>query len=95
MSDLILARRTGAVFEVILNRPKERNAISDAMMEAISAAFDRAEHEFSLGARAVVVRAAGRVFSSGIDLNQFRAPDDSLRENLFPFTARYQAIFER
>ena len=95
MSDLILARRTGAVFEVILNRPKERNAISDEMMEAISAAFDRAEREFSLGARVVVVRAAGRVFSSGIDLNQFRAPDDSLRENLFPFTARYQAIFEK
>ena len=95
MSDLVLARRAGKVFEVILNRPRQRNAINDEMMIALSDAFDQAEHEFNDGARVVVVRGAGRVFSSGIDLTQFLTPDDGLRGNLFPFTARYQAIFNK
>ena len=95
MSELIICRREGAVFEVVLNRPQERNAINDEMMAAISAAFDRAEKEFSQGARVVLVRAAGRAFSPGIDLRQFEALDASLRDNLFPFTARYQAIFDK
>ena len=54
-----------------------------------------AEREFNDGARAVLVRGAGRVFSSGIDLNQFLALDERLHKNLFPFTARYQAIFNK
>ena len=95
MSDLILARRAGQVFQVTLNRSSERNAINDEMMRAISEAFDQAEHEFNAGARAVVLRGAGRVFSSGIDLGQFQRLDDDLRANLFPFTARYQAIFNK
>ena len=95
MSELVICRRDGAVFEVTLNRPQQRNAITDEMMGAISAAFDRAEREFAQGARLVLVRAAGRVFSSGIDLDQFSALDDGLRDNLFPYTARYQAIFDK
>ncbi len=95
VSDLIICRREGATYEVTLNRPRQRNAINDDMMEAISAAFDRAEREFSNGARVAVIRAAGRVFSAGIDLSQFSAPDAKLHDNLFPFTARYQAIFDK
>ncbi|MCY3834054.1 MAG: enoyl-CoA hydratase/isomerase family protein [Chloroflexi bacterium] len=95
MSDLILSRRSGSIFEVTLNRPRERNAINDEMMNALSEAFDQAEREFNDGARAVLVRGAGRAFSSGIDLNQFLTLDAGLRGNLFPFTARYQAIFNK
>ena len=95
MSELILARRTGNVFEVILNRPAERNAINDEMMSAIAAAFDQAEREFNDGARVVLVRGEGRVFSAGIDLNQFLTPAEGLRKNLFPFTERYQAVFNK
>lgn len=95
MEDLIKTQRNGAVFEVVLNRPDKRNAINDAMMDAISEAFDCAESEFNAGARVVIVRAAGRVFSSGIDLSQFQALDEGLRRNLFPFTARYQAVLNK
>ena len=95
MSDLIVTRRDGLVFEVLLNRPKLRNAITDEMMDGISAAFDQAEREFTQDARVVVVRAEGRVFSSGIDLNQFHPPDTGLQDNLFPFTARYQTILNK
>ncbi len=95
MSDLILTRRNEHIFEVTLNRPEQRNAINDEMMEALSAAFDQAERAFNDGARVILLRAAGRVFSSGIDLHQFSELDGNLRDNLFPFTARYQAIFNK
>ncbi len=95
MSDFIITQRSGAVFEITLNRPSQRNAINDEMMEALSSAFDQAEDAFNDGARAVIVRAAGRVFSSGIDLNQFAALDSGRQQNLFPFTARYQAILNQ
>ena len=94
-AEQIIARRDGPVFEVTLNRLRQRNAINNAMMDAISNAFDDAERAFHQGARVVVLRAAGRVFSSGIDLNQFAEPDTGLRDNLFPFTARYQAIVNK
>ena len=95
MSDLIVTRRDGAVYEIVLNRPKQRNAINDEMMESLSSAIDDAESQFSDGLRVVVVRAAGRVFSSGIDLSQFHPLDAGLQHNLFPFTARYQAILNK
>ena len=95
VDDLIKTQRKGAVFEVALNRPDKRNAINDAMMSAISEAFDRAEFEFNTGARVVIFRAEGRVFSSGIDLAQFQSLNEGTRGNLFPFTARYQAILNK
>ena len=95
MPDLVLTRRAGPIYEITLNRADKRNAISDDMMAMIGDAFDGAEQAFNEGARVVIVRAAGRVFSSGIDLNQFSAPDAGLRNNLFPFTARYQAILNK
>ena len=43
-----------------------------------------------------VVRAAGRVFSSGIDLQQVRGAGRKLCARIsFPFTARYQAVFDK
>ena len=95
MSDLILTERDGDVFHVRLNRPDKRNAINDEMMDALAAAFDLAEREFNAGARVVVIRAEGRAFSSGIDLEQFGSIDDGLRGNLFPFTARYQSVLNK
>lgn len=95
MSDAIITRRAGQIFELTLNRPKQRNAITNEMMAALSAAFDEAEAHFSDGARVVIIRAAGRVFSAGIDLSQFHPLDETLANNLFPFTARYQAVFNK
>ena len=97
MSDVVLTRKEGTVFEVILNRPDKRNAMNDEMMDALSDAFDEAEREFHNGVRVVVVRAEGRAFSSGIDVEQLVSLGqnfgDDWRNNLFPFTAKYQAIF--
>ena len=95
MTQLIKTRRDGDIFTITLNRPEKRNAINDAMMRDIDAAFDAAEDEFNRGARVVILRAEGRVFSSGIDLSQFADFDAGTRDNLFPFTARYQSVLNK
>lgn len=103
MSDeqLILTQRRGPIFEVILNRVDERNALNHAMMLQIGQAMTEAERLFADGeARVVFIRANGRVFSSGIDIAQFQGDSDfgfgpNWRANLFPVTATYQAIFNQ
>jgi enoyl-CoA hydratase/carnithine racemase len=49
-----------------LNRPKKRNAVNRAMMEALDAALAAVEADKSV--RAVVIRGEGRGFCSGLDL---------------------------
>lgn len=49
---------------VTLSRPDKRNALSDAVLNDLSACADRAEAE----ARAVVLSGAGEHFSAGLDL---------------------------
>ena len=63
VSDLILARRDGAVFEVTLNRPRQRNAINDEMMNALSDAFDQAERRIQPTARGRSLFVAPGVYS--------------------------------
>jgi enoyl-CoA hydratase/carnithine racemase len=47
-----------------LNRPEKRNAISDAVIEALAVAVDRASRE----ARAAVIHGTGDHFCAGLDL---------------------------
>ena len=95
MTESISTGRDGATFTITLNRPDKRNAIDDAMMMALDAALDAAESAFNTGARVAILRSSGRVFSAGIDLSQFADFDAGLRDNLFPFTARYQAVADK
>ncbi len=92
MSELVKFRRLDEIVEITLNRPEARNTINESMQAELVQAFDQAEREFQQGARVVLLRGAGRVFSAGIDLNQFLELDKGLRDNLFPTTERYQAL---
>lgn len=61
---------TGAVGTVTLDRPARLNAISAAMVADLVAAagwLDRQD-----GVRAVVIQGAGRCFSAGADIDEFR-----------------------
>lgn len=94
MAALVLTQQRDYIFEVILNRPDKRNAISFAMLKELEAAFDLAEK--TPGVRVVFLRAEGRVFSSGIDLEEFTEAGEifgeNWRQNLFPMTALYQLV---
>src|ERR1700752_5205558 len=65
-------RRDGHVEILTLNRPEQRNALSPALLEQLSAALGDIKHDS--GVRAVVLTTAGnRGFCAGMDLKAFGA----------------------
>jgi enoyl-CoA hydratase/carnithine racemase len=72
------------VVEVILNRPKVRNAISHQMQAEIDVALDEAEVD--PGVKAVVLRGEGAIFSAGHDLKEQMA-GKSFPALTFPFAS--------
>ncbi len=71
MTDLLLRKDDGHVAHLTLNSPKNLNALSDAMLAALEAAFDRIEADKSV--RVVVLKGAGKVFCAGHDLKEMTA----------------------
>ena len=69
MSELVKTEQRRMIFEIVLNRPDKRNAISLDLYDALSQAIDLATA--AEGVRTVFLRGEGKVFSSGIDLTAF------------------------
>jgi|SRR5208283_2018823 len=69
--DELLFRRDGAVATLTLNRPDRLNAISPAMLEALSRALVECDRD--PGVRVVVLTGAGRGFCAGLDLKDLAA----------------------
>jgi enoyl-CoA hydratase/carnithine racemase len=84
---LLLWRQDGAVLHLTLNRPQQYNALSEEMIAALDAAFERIGADESV--RLVVLGGAGKAFCAGHDLRQIQenARLDYLRE-LFGRCAR-------
>src|SRR5215212_334590 len=71
----LLVERRGAIATVTFNRPPQRNALSQAMLDGLREAFTGFGAE--PGLRAVVLRGAGgRAFSSGSDFADLRRAQD-------------------
>jgi enoyl-CoA hydratase/carnithine racemase len=66
MAELVLTEDRGAVRHVVLNRPEKRNAFNGELILAVGRALRAAAED--AGVRVVVVRGAGPMFSSGMDL---------------------------
>jgi enoyl-CoA hydratase/carnithine racemase len=60
--------RDGQIAAVTLNRPERRNALSLGLMRELLACLDSIGEDREI--RAVILAAAGKVFSSGHDLNE-------------------------
>src|SRR5215207_10486011 len=75
MSQLVLTEDRGAVRHVVLNRPQKRNAFNDELVLATGAALRAAADDAAV--RCVVLRGAGRMFSSGMDLGALGALADA------------------
>jgi enoyl-CoA hydratase/carnithine racemase len=63
---IVLLEDRGAVRHVVLNRPEKRNALNEQMIGALADAFAAAAADQDV--LCVVVRGAGPVFSSGLDV---------------------------
>ncbi len=70
MSDApVLVEARDGVLEITLNRPQARNAVNQALAEAVAAALDRLDAEDGL--RIGILTGAGGTFSAGMDLKAF------------------------
>ena len=63
---LVVVEDRGAVRHVILNRPEKRNALNAALIEELGSALRAAAADDAV--RVVVLRGAGAMFSSGMDI---------------------------
>ncbi len=64
----LLVETQDGVARITLNRPERRNALSESLIEQLSATFDRLAADQSV--RVIVLGANGPVFSSGHDLGE-------------------------
>ncbi|MFJ5370700.1 enoyl-CoA hydratase [Bosea sp. CER48] len=68
---ILLRRDADGIATLTLNRPQARNPLSEAMLAALSEAFTAIAADRSV--RAVILAAAGPVFSAGHDLKEMTA----------------------
>ena len=68
MNAVVLLERAGPVTTATLNRPEKRNALSTDLLEGLLAALAASEADASQ--RILVIRGAGPVFCSGLDLGE-------------------------
>ncbi|MFC0203704.1 crotonase/enoyl-CoA hydratase family protein [Novosphingobium soli] len=69
MEEEVLVAAAGAVLEVTINRPAQRNAMTRAAAEAIGRAMDRLDADDDL--RCAILTGAGGTFCAGMDLKGF------------------------
>jgi enoyl-CoA hydratase/carnithine racemase len=69
MSLLEIEDRDG-VRHLVLNRPRKRNALNGELIQALGSGIEDAASDESV--RVLVIRGAGEIFSSGMDLNDLR-----------------------
>ncbi|MCD6728290.1 MAG: enoyl-CoA hydratase-related protein [Solirubrobacteraceae bacterium] len=82
---------SGAVATISLDQPQTRNALSDEMLDALIAAFERARDDAAV--RAVVLASTHeRVFSAGGDLAGFAADVPIVHK--YAAVARFPKLFE-
>jgi len=83
MNDIVKVTRRDGIAEVMLNRPKRKNALSLDMFDAIVAAAEELKEASDI--RAVVLYGAGGDFCSGLDMEVMASQAghiDALREKL-------------
>jgi enoyl-CoA hydratase/carnithine racemase len=92
MSELVLTEDHGRVRHVVLNRPEKRNAFNLELIDALDAALEAVSEDPSV--HVVVLRGAGPMFSSGVDLKELsgQSGDASF---LRPFRARWLRAAQR
>ena len=95
LMSIVLTEDHGAVRHVVLNRPEKRNALNDELILAIRAALEAAAADRDV--LCVVVRGAGPLFSSGMDLAglaALAADPERLREFRRPILETWNLLEE-
>jgi enoyl-CoA hydratase/carnithine racemase len=92
----LLRQDQGGVATLTLNRPKARNALSEALLDGLAAELGRIAEDGAV--RAVILTANGPVFSAGHDLKEMtvrRADPDRGRAYFVDILGRCSAMMQR
>jgi enoyl-CoA hydratase/carnithine racemase len=91
---ILLREDQDGLVTLTLNRPKQYNALSEAMLAAVQSELDSIAADGSI--RAVVLAANGRAFCAGHDLKEMRAtPDRAYYADLFTRCSRVMLTINR
>ncbi len=71
---VLLRQDANGIAVLTLNRPKQMNALSGELIDALQAEFDRLKKDDSI--RVVVIQAAGKGFCAGHDLREVRSSEE-------------------
>lgn len=86
MTSLLNIESLGRVLSIELNRPDKRNALNQEMCEAFVAACHQADADPSVGA--LLWKARGGIFCSGMDLADANAESTAIHRDLFTLGER-------
>ncbi len=94
MSDLVQYTHRGPAAVVTINRPDKRNALSRALIAALTDAFRRTADDPA--ARCVILTGSGPAFCAGMDLDELRGTlvNQSDAELVWDDAARLSALYE-
>jgi enoyl-CoA hydratase/carnithine racemase len=95
LPDAVVRREDrGAAAWLVLNRPRQRNSLSRAVIETLQVHLDAVERDPAV--RAVVLAGAGPAFCAGHDLKEMRAiPDRDALKALFRQCSRMMLTLRR
>ncbi len=94
MADHVSVAREGRIATVTLNRPERRNALSDALLGQLAAAFGELRDDATT--RVVVLTGAPPVFSAGADAPLRGAmPPEERRRVFLGRRSQFRRLFER
>lgn len=79
----ILSQQIEKVLHLTLNRPEKKNAITQAMYQALASSLNSAAGDFSI--RAVVISGNGSAFTSGNDIMDFMNEEITMSSPVFHF----------
>jgi enoyl-CoA hydratase len=68
MAELVLTERDGPIAVVLLNRPEQLNALSDALMDELVRTLEELDRDETV--RAIVLGGSDRAFAAGADIGE-------------------------
>src|SRR3954469_3938050 len=92
MSDLVQYAHRGPAAVVTINRPDRRNALSRALIAALSDAFRRAAADPA--ARCVILTGNGPAFCAGMDLDELRGTLGDEADKVWDDAASLSKLYE-
>lgn len=91
---LLLSDTQDGICTLTLNRPKQYNALSCALLTELQTALERIEKDAAV--RVVVIAGSGPAFCAGHDLKEMRGnPDKSFYDRLFAQCSRFMLTMSR